>query len=285
MKAKKLFWTLAAAFAALSMSVAFSSCEKKEPTPSGDDDDEDEVVVESQPDGIMSPGAGKTTLVVYIPNSACTDAVPYVIGSLPGDGNWTNVEALKMTRCEGKQEWWQVTTEALNAENATNFKFRMDDGANGWKYEPKQTYAEYDAELLAIKDGEDKNLVAIADCSDKVIFIKCGKWATPCIETNKAGKATIVATIAGVPEGYTVGVVGNFAEASWDLAAGVKAMTKGEGDKYTLEFDAPEAFEFKILLSQDGTTWDYEVGQKSGDNFALDIDLKSEVEIKELKGI
>ena len=106
MKTTKLFWTLAASVAAFAMSVAFASCEKKDdPTPTpGEGDEEEEEVKEDQPLGIAEPGAGKTTLVVYIPNSACSDAVPYVIGSLPGDGSWTNVEALKMTRCEGKQE-------------------------------------------------------------------------------------------------------------------------------------------------------------------------------------
>ena len=61
---------------------------------------------------VEAPGAGKTTLVVYIPGSSCEEAIPYAIGYIPGDGNWENKEELRMTRCEGYDEWWQVTTEA-----------------------------------------------------------------------------------------------------------------------------------------------------------------------------
>ena len=284
MKANKLFWALASVFAVF----ALASCDGKdnqEPgdTPAGDEEEEEEEV-EAQPIGIENPGSGKTTLVVYIPNSACADATPYVIGSLPGDGSWTNVEDLKMTRCEGKKEWWQVTVEALNAENATNFKFRMDDGANGWKFEPKQTYVAFDANYLAIKADEDKNLIAIADCDDQVLFIECGEWATPCKETNKAGKAVITVTAPEVPAGYTVGVVGSFAEAAWDLAAGVRPMTAGEG-VYTLEVEVPESFEFKVLISEDGATWSWDLGQSSNDNYAMGLDLKANITIEAWKGL
>ena len=51
--------------------------------------------------------------------------------------------------------WWQVTVEALTPENATNFKFRMEDGANGWSMEPKGSYEllEDAAEYISIKEG------------------------------------------------------------------------------------------------------------------------------------
>lgn len=294
MKTTKLFWTLAASVAAFAMSVVFASCEKKDPapTPGEGEEEEEEEVKEDQPLGIAEPGAGKTTLVVYIPNSACSDAVPYVLGSLPGDGNWANVEELKMTRCEGKQEWWQVTVEALNPENAPNFKFRMDamGNANAWVYEPKEPYILLDdaASYLEIKADETKNLVTIADCDNKVLYIDCPDWSTPCKETNKAGKATIVATLPEVPAGYTVGVVGNFAAEGvgyWDIVSGVQAMTLGADGKYTLETEVPAGFEFKILLSEDGTTWSWDLGQAADANFAMGLDLKADVTVEAWKGL
>jgi hypothetical protein len=129
---------------------------------------------------IETPGAGKTTLCVYIPNSACEEAIPYAIGELPG-GNWSNIETLKMKRCEGKSEWWQVTTDALTPENTTNFKFRMNDSIDSWSYEPKKSYLKIDEEFLEIKLDEHNNLVCIADCSDKVLYIKCNRWTSPCV--------------------------------------------------------------------------------------------------------
>lgn len=241
---------------------------------------------------IDAPGAGFTTLVVYIPNSACEESKPFVIGSLPGDGKWSNT--LAMTRCEGKKEWWQVTVEALNAENATNFKFRMDDGNNGWTYEPKETYnlSDETLEYLAVKADEDKNLLAIANCDGKTLYVNCGKWATPCIETNKAGKASFTVSTPEVPEGYTVGIIGKFEEDGegatkfWNLSTGVLPLTKGEGNVYTLnDVDVPAACEFKVLLSADGTTWSWDLGQESNDNFVMPLDLNAQIEVTAWKGL
>lgn len=150
---------------------------------------------------IESPGEGKTTLVVYIPNSDCEDAIPYAIGNMPGDGEWRNQENLKMTRCEGKKEWWQVTTDALTPQNCKNFKFRMDDGNEGWQYEPVETYLEFDSKFLAVKNDEIRNLFVVSDCSDKVLYIKCGEWSTPCEENNEKYYFDVEKVIKGRPVG------------------------------------------------------------------------------------
>jgi hypothetical protein len=286
MKAKKLFWAVVAIFAAFSMTAVLSSCEKEKVA---NDLYDDGAFIEEQP-LLSNPGAGKTTLCVYIPNSACAEAIPYAIGNLPG-GGWTNKDSLKMKRCEDREYWWEVTLPALNEGNADNFKFRMDDGKNEWTYEPKATYEVIPTDYLKVKEDENKNLVAIADCDNQVLYIQCGKWATPCVETNKAGNAKIIATLPEVPEGYVVGVVGKFEEPSetatkyWNLQTGVMPITKGADGKYTLELEVPDACEFKFLLSADGTTWSWELGQASDDNYSMDLDLVSEVEVKAWKGL
>ena len=139
------------------------------------------------PPVLESPGEGKTTLALFIPNSACEEAIPYAIGDMPGDGQWRNQESLKMTRCEGKSEWWHVTVDALTPENATNFKFRMEDGNGGWSMEPTGSYEllEDAAEYIQIKTDEIYNLFATANCNNKVLYIESGKWSiTPCEQTE-----------------------------------------------------------------------------------------------------
>lgn len=235
---------------------------------------------------VEAPGAGKTTLVVYIPGSSCEEAIPYAIGYIPGDGNWENKEELRMTRCEGYDEWWQVTTEALNEENAPHFKFRMDDGNYGWSFEPKDTYVEIPEDYLQIVDDYYSYgyLKTISDCDNQVLYIKSGSWITPC-NSNKAGKAIITANVPEVPEGYTVGLVGSFEEEYWDIYYGVRPMTaKGEG-VYILETDVPAAFSFKILLSPNGIDWSWEMGQNNQNNFYMGSDLELTVTIDSWKGL
>ena len=222
---------------------------------------------------LSNPGEGKTTLCVYIPNSDCEEAIPYAIGELPG-GGWENIEELKMKRCEGRKYWWEVTLDALNEENATNFKFRMDDGANTWIYEPKATYEDIPTDYLKVKEYETKNLVAIADCDNQVLYIKCGKWNTPCIERNQAGTATFTLTAPALPEGAVVGIVGAIREdlGYWDIAEAIP-MTKGEGNKWTATADVQKNCEYKYIVSLDGGVtwlWDY---CEYGDNRFMPLDL------------
>ena len=86
----------------------------------------------------------------------------------------------------------------------------------------------------------------------------------------------------------TVGVVGNFAAEGvgfWDIVSGVKAMTLAADGTYTLETEVPAAFEFKILLSEDGATWSWDLGQASESNFPMGLDLKANVTVEAWKGL
>ena len=210
-------------------------------------DDDDELEIPK----VKAPGEGYTTIVLHIPNSGCDDAEPYILGELPGDGLWENQDSLRMTRCEGKTEWWQVTVRALTPENATNFKFRMEDGAGTWTYEPRGSYELLGNanDYLQVKYDELNNLVTISDCDNKVLYIKSGKWSTtPCKGQVPAGYAKFVLNVIGdIPEDAEVIFTGNFEENSW--AESDRVMTKEADGIYSWEGEYPENFRFKAFIS------------------------------------
>ena len=161
-----------------------------------DPDDEDWEIPE-----VEKPGRGKTTIVLYIPESDCDYAEPYILGVLEGIGKWSNEPDRAMESLGGG--WWQVTVEALTPENATNFKFRMEDGAGSWSFEPKGSYEllEDASEFLQVKADETNNLLAIANCDNKVLYIKSGRWSlTPCMIVDISNKD--ISEPSGYHRGY-----------------------------------------------------------------------------------
>ena len=227
----------------------------------GDSEVEDEFTLPE----VAAPGEGYTTIVLYIPESSCDEAIPYAIGSIPGDGAWENQEELRMTRCEGYDEWWKVTVDALTEENATNFKFRMDDGTSyGWSFEPKGSYELLEGadQFLKIKEDEWNNLVAISNCDNQVLYIMSGEWSnTPCIEPVPAGRAKFVLTVTGlVPEDAEIVFTGAFEENSWSESN--RVMTKQDDGTYVWEGEYPENFRFNAFISNA-----YELGLDDYDRY------------------
>ena len=199
---------------------------------------------------VEKPGRGYTTIVLYIPESSCDEAIPYAIGSIPGDGGWENQEELRMTRCEGYDEWWKVTVDALTEVNATNFKFRMDDGVDGWMHEPIGSYEllEDAEDYLQVKADEQNNLLAIADCDNKVLYIKSGRWSsTPC-RIIPAGYGKFVLTVENeVPNSAEIIFTGSFDENAW-IYDSDRIMTKQADGTYVWEGYYPENFRFTTIL-------------------------------------
>ena len=214
----------------------------------GDSEVEDSVEDEITLPVVEAPGEGYTTIVLYIPESSCDEAVPYILGELP-NGGWYNIDYLQMEFLG--DNWWKVTVDALNKENATNFKFRMEDGSEGWSMEPKASYEllKGSDQYLEIKPDELNNLRAIADCDNKVLYVKSGKWSTtPCREPVPAGRAKFVLTVTGlVPEGAEIVFTGTFEENSWSESD--RVMTKQVDGTYVWEGEYPENFRFKAFIS------------------------------------
>ena len=222
--------------------------------------DEDELVLPK----VAAPGEGYTTIVLYIPESSCDEAVPYILGELP-NGDWTNIPDLQMEFLGNN--WWKVTVDALNKENATNFKFRMEDGEGGWSFEPRNSYEllgdTYEYLSIIVDWGVPNNLRAIADCDNQVLYIKSGKWRnTPCREPVPSGHAKFIFTLTGVNPGKDIIFTGNFEENPWYLSD--RIMTKQADGTYVWEGDYPENFRFKVIAKdaagigtagEDGVLW------------------------------
>lgn len=198
---------------------------------------------------VEAPGEGYTTIVLYIPESSCNEAEPYILGVLPSGDTWNNEYYNRMEFLGNN--WWKVTVEALTPENATNFKFRMQDGYDSWLYEPKESYELLeDTDLyLQVKADETNNLLAIADCNNQVLYVKSGKWRdTPCKEPVPAGRAKFVLTVTGkVPAGKDVIFTGSFEEKSWGESD--RVMTKQADGTYVWEGEYPENFQFKAFIA------------------------------------
>ena len=242
-----------------------------------EDSEEDEITLPV----VEAPGEGYTTIVLYIPESDCEEAVPYILGEIP-NGDWLqNYPDLQMEFLGNN--WWKVTVDALTPENATNFKFRMEDGAGFWKYEPKGSYELLEGadQFLKIKEDEWNNLVAISDCDNQVLYVKSGEWSsTPCKEQVPAGRAKFVLNvIVLVPEDAEIVFTGNFEENSWE--ASDRVMTKQADGTYVWEGEYPENFRFKAFISNA-----YELGLDDyerylwlcGDDFVVEPESGSVIE-------
>ncbi len=224
----------------------------------GDSEEEDEITLPV----VEAPGEGYTTIVLYIPESSCEGAMPYILGELP-NGAWENIDDLLMEFIG--DNWWKVTVDALTEVNATNFKFRMDDGTSyGWSFEPKGSYELLEGadQYLEIKPDELNNLRAIADCDNQVLYVKSGEWSsTPCKEQVPAGRAKFVLTVTGlVPEDAEIVFTGSFEENSW--LESNRVMTKQANGTYVWEGEYPENFRFNAFISNT-----YELGLDDYDRY------------------
>ena len=215
---------------------------------------------------VEKPGRGYTTIVLYIPESECEDAEPFILGVLDGTDKWYNDYDRVMEPLGNG--WWKVTVDALTPKNTTNFKFRMDDGEDGWMYQPKNSYEllEDADDYLQIKADETNNLVAIDYCSNKVLYIKSGKWSnTPCRAPIPAGHAKFIFTPTGdVPEGKDLIFTGNFGADNNEWYNSDRIMTKQADGTYVWEGDYPVNFRFKVIVKDaagignagnDGVLW------------------------------
>ena len=251
MKAKKLFWTLAAAFAALSMSVAFSSCEKQEPTPSGDDDDEDEEIIREAIPNVSNPSNEETTLLFRIVDATCED---FSLSLQGYSGKWeANADnEYVFSRVEGTTQWFQITVPAMD-ETQENFKIRAN---SSWTYEPKSGYellestSDYVAAGSASGDdaGNINNLHITKAAGGQVLYIDVIEFVTPCVKPQDY-TITLKTTYCGA-EGTDVAITGNITGADWGTAT---PMQKIDETTYTFEVkDGMAGMEFKFQSTEGG---------------------------------
>ena len=251
MKAKKLFWTLAAAFAALSMSVAFSSCEKK------DKEDviiEEDEISEEQP-SLNNPGEGKVTICVLVPEEMCG----YIVA--PGSiTNWNegDGEDKKLELVEGKKLWYAGTfdyPEVTDPKSPNKFKLAATDSYGQWKWDNQLSQGQ----LLSGDCSEKMTEDIVINSDNQVIYIKIGAFSiNPCKEANKAGTATFNLKATGFPEGTEFAIAGNFTDGAWAQEPTEEHILTLKDGIYTGSFEVNEGFLYKYLIKLPETgAWDW----------------------------
>jgi len=268
-----LFSMLAVAFM-----FGITSCGDDKPIviPPGDD--------EAQP--VVEAVEGKIVLVMQVPKVDCN--VSYCLtGNFAG---WTTPsgDCEKFTLVEGKTTWYSIVLD--KPEEGTSLVVQgaviQSDGTSGWEYQWKNgTLEVLEGDADFVDNGFDAfiNLEFLASAT--VVYIKVGEWRTaPClnIEKNKAGTATFTLTATNVPEGATIGVVGNFPERNWDITNPF-VMTFA-GGKYTATIEVGDAQEYKYFLKVAGGEWDWAVSEDGG-NRHMPVSLKAVDEVNAWVGL
>lgn len=262
---------------------------------------------------LNAPGKDSVTIAIHVPENTCNGVILVGAGVGPdGTDDWSPADKnnpFKQVPAElanGDDRWYSITI-AHNDALAVKAIALNQDGEVHWSTQWGRNI-DFEEENVIILQGtayidntENSGEVKLTGIeAGSVVYVDVKAWkSTPCVETNKAGFAKIIATLPEVPEGYVVGVVGSFGgyvvdsfgsiyvedpTKFWNLESGVFPMTKGADGKYTVELEVPDECEFKILLSADGTTWDWDLGADNG-NFIMDLDLVSEVEVTAWKGL
>ncbi|MDR1023996.1 MAG: hypothetical protein LBL94_12125 [Prevotellaceae bacterium] len=91
---------------------------------------------------------------------------------------------------------------------------------------------------------------------------------------NPAGSATFKVKVpTGTPATAHVGVVGNFADNSWGIDNPVE-MTNNNDGTYSLTTNVPADFQYKYVVSADGTAWSWDNAEDGG-NREMAIDLQA----------
>ena len=265
MKAKKLFWALVATFAALSMTVAISSCEKKDKEDLVIDPTEDSTISEDQP-SLEKPGAGKVTICVQAPAEMCGYLVaPGEISSWePGNGEESG-QAL--TLVEGKKLWYAGTFDWV-AETNDAFKLAATDENGDWKWD----YQLAKGQLLEGDCSEKMTEDIVINSDNQVIYIKIESFTqNPCKEANKAGTATFNLKATGFPEGTEFAIAGNFTDGAWAQEPTEEHILKLENGVYTGSFEVNEGFLYKYLVKlPEVGTWAWWTPDP---NLAMPLDL------------
>ena len=237
--------------------LAMVSCDPKPVNPPVVDDEEEEVVIEEQP-LLEAPGEGKVTIAVRVPAQLCNGSFVVIPGSLTDWGTGNAVEKGQATELVEGTTTWYAGTFAWDVDKA--FKIAHCDENGEWKWEYQAAAGELLEGDVTLKDDVITNDITI-NKGNQVIYVSVSAWSSsPCVEMNKAGKATFNLTATGFAAEAQFAVAGNFEGDGKFWACPPPAehiMTaKGEG-KYTLEIEVPAGFQYKYLVARDGATWEW----------------------------
>lgn len=252
MKLNKLF-----ASAMCVATLTMIGCQKQNPpviTPGGDEVEEEEIV----PPAVDAPGAGKTTLVVYVPENT-SDKGLYAIGTI---NEWAhNKEGFIFSKVEGDEtgRWYQLTMDyatdmvvkvcAIPAYSSPDWAFQW-----AKNMDPKNDLTEDQVVLLngqlsfELENGGEPKAKGFAD--NGVAYVQIKSWAADPTVSIPGGNGTFTVTITNLE--YTKGdkciFTGNFAEKSWEDSD--REMTyNAEANTWSWTGEYPENFQYKVIYN------------------------------------
>lgn len=287
MKANKFM--LVALFAG---ALAMVSCEKTPQNPPVvDDGGNTEVVLEEAP-ALEAPGEGKVTIAVRAPKGTCNGLV--AVGAATnedGSDDWNpGAQTKKFTKVENTDTWYQITLPA-NPGMAVKVIAITEAGVADWGTQWGMNIEGEDpnVEILegstgALDNSENGGEVKLVELAENtVVFVNVVAWKSePCVPKNEAGVASFTLDATTLPEGYEVGIVGNFPDKNWDIANPI-VMTKGEGNVYTaIEVAVSAAQEYKYFVRPVGGEWSWDFGEDGG-NRQMPLDLKANDKVETWK--
>ena len=252
MKLNKLF-----ASAMCVATLAMIGCQKQNPPviPPTGGEEEEEVV----PPVVAAPGAGKTTLVVYVPKNT-SDKGLYAIGTITG---WEehNKEGFRFSKVEGDEtgRWYQLTMDyapdmevkvcAIPANSSPDWTFQwaknMDPGNDLTEDQVVVLNGQMD---LVLENGGEPKAKNFAD--NGVVYVHIKSWAADPTVSIPAGNGTFTVTISNLEykEGDKCIFTGNFAEKSW--ADSDREMTYNANAKtWSWTGEYPENFQYKVIYN------------------------------------
>ena len=264
-KVKFLFVALAA------MSLAFASCSSDEPKKTDPVVTPPDATLEEAP-SITKPAAGFVTVAVRIPAGSICQGLVAVGTNGTTELGWTPSAGNSLTKVTGTDTWYSITLtyaadmvvkviavpEAGLASTTWSTQWGMNTTTttNVTFVEPLSTTAVLDN----TENGGEVKLTTLSD--QDVVYIDVAAWkSAPCVAKNAAGTATFKVTVpATTPANASVSVVGSWgAEGDADYwTPGAHVMTRNTDGTYSLSIAVPASFQYKYVVSADGTTWSWD---------------------------
>lgn len=257
--------------------VAMVSCKEKGTPDKPNQPEEPEVVVEDMPE-LATPGAGKATIAVRVPENTINGV--WIVGGF--SDSWKHLQEVadpslyRFTRVEGTKTWWQIT---VDFDASLEFKFlpicKKADGSEytAWAVEPTGMRVMNDNEPADDADFNKDNQKMAGE--NAVTYFEVKGWSVdPSVVFADKGAYKFQITLnkidsLPIPAGDVV-LTGSFEEQNWENSK--RVMTKvSEDDKavvYEYEDNVPDYFAFKIFVQEgEKQTW------ANGENIPLSVDI------------
>ncbi len=272
-KVKFLFVALAA------LSLAFASCSSDEPKKTDSETPVDSTLEEIPT--IAKPAAGFVTVAVRIPAGSICQGLVAVGSNGTTELGWTPTAGNPLTKVTGTDTWYSITL-TYSADMAVKVIAVPEAGlaSTTWSTQwgmnttttTNVTFVEPLSTTAVLDNSENSGEVKLTTLSDQdVVYIDVAAWkSAPCVAKNAAGTATFKVTVpATTPANASVSVVGSWGASGdaeyWTLGAVV--MTRNTDGTYSLTKDVPASFQYKYVVSADGTTWSWD------NQFATQFDM------------